>query len=240
MRQLYLIGALLILCFTAKGQGIMHVKDKAFNFGAKVGFNANFPVINSLTINEKEVENITLEYKVGYLAAIFCRVNIERFFIQPSFAWHHAGGDVHFTIPSSLMTEDPKENSDVDNSRLAIKTNSLELPVMVGYDLVKQGPYGLSLMVGPKLKYNYKVSYTFDTQDFHEEYTSGSDPFGINIATGIGVSIGRLFFDFIYEFGLSQTDSNFRQVSTSVPENNMNIFIDKRTNTMSISLGFLF
>ena len=30
---------------------------------------------------------------------------------------------------------------------------------MVGYNLVKKGPYGLSLMVGPKLKYNYKIAY---------------------------------------------------------------------------------
>lgn len=240
MRKIYLITISLAFCLMAGAQGIMHVKDKAFNFGGKVGFNATFPVINSLTINDKEVENVNIEYKVGYLAAIFCRVNIERFFIQPSISWHRSEGDIRFSVPPNLPEEGVKAPLVDDLTRLSIKTNSLELPVMIGYSLVKQGPYGLSLMIGPKLKYNYKVSYTIDSESLHHEYVSDNDPFGINIATGVGVSIGRLCFDFIYEFGLSQSDSKFRQINTPVPENNVDIFIDKRTNTMSISLGFLF
>lgn len=240
MRKFYLITASLVFCVMAGAQGIMQVKDKAFNFGAKVGFNATFPVVNSLTINDKEVENVSLEYKVGYLAAIFCRVNIERFFLQPSVSWHRSEGNIRFSVPQNLPDDAVKADLSDDITRLGIKTNSLEIPVMIGYNLVKQGPYGLSLMAGPKLKYNYKVSYTFDSESLHHEYVSDSDPFGFNIATGVGVSIGRLCFDFLYEFGLSQSDSDFRQINTPVPENNVNIFIDKRTNTMSISLGFLF
>ena len=86
MKKVYLIGALLSFGLLAEAQSFMRFEDKAFNFGAKVGFNATFPVINSLSINGKEAENIDIEYKVGYLAAVFCRVNIERFFLQPSFS----------------------------------------------------------------------------------------------------------------------------------------------------------
>lgn len=240
MRKFYLIAASLAFCLMAGAQGIMQVKDKAFNFGAKVGFNATFPVVNSLTINDKEVENVSLEYKVGYLAAVFCRVNIERFFIQPSVSWHRSEGNIRFSIPQNIPDDAVKLPSNEDITQLGIKTNSLEVPVMIGYNLVKQGAYGLSVMAGPKLKYNYKVNYLFESNTLHHEYVSDSDPFGINITAGVGVSIGRLFFDFIYEFGLSQADSNFTQVNTPVPENNLNIAIDKRVNTMSISLGFLF
>ena len=74
MKKVYLIGALLSFGLLAEAQSFMRFEDKAFNFGAKVGFNATFPVINSLSINGKEAENIDIEYKVGYLAAVFCRV----------------------------------------------------------------------------------------------------------------------------------------------------------------------
>ena len=68
MKKVYLIGALLSFGLLAEAQSFMRFEDKAFNFGAKVGFNATFPVINSLSINGKEAENIDIEYKVGYLA----------------------------------------------------------------------------------------------------------------------------------------------------------------------------
>lgn len=57
---------------------------------------------------------------------------------------------------------------------------------------------------------------------------------------GCRVSIGRLFFDFVYEFGLNQVESDFEKVNNPVPEINYDINIDKRTNVMSISLGVLF
>lgn len=218
----------------------MRVEDKAFNFGAKVGFNATFPVLNSLSINGKEAENIDIEYKVGYLAAIFCRVNIERFFLQPSFSWHRSEGNIRFTIPQTLSEENFQNNTMVSSDLLMMKTNSLEVPIMVGYNLVKNGPYGLSLMIGPKFKYNYKLAYTVESSSTQIDYVNENTPFGLNIATGVGVSIGRLFFDFVYEFGLNQVESDFERVDNPVPEINYDINIDKRVNVMSISLGFLF
>lgn len=241
MRRVYLIGALLSFCLWAEAQGFMRFEDKAFNFGAKVGFNATFPVINSLSINGKEAENIDIEYKVGYLAALFCRINIERFFFQPSLSWHRSEGNIRFSIPQDLQdTNGSFNNAPATSDLLMMKTSSLEVPIMVGYNLVKKGPYGLSLMVGPKLKYNYKIAYTVESSTTHVEYVNDNTPFGVNIATGVGVSIGRLFFDFAYEFGLNQVESDFEKTNNSVPEINYDINIDKRTNIMSISLGVLF
>ena len=224
MKKVYLIGALLSFGLLAEAQSFMRFEDKAFNFGAKVGFNATFPVINSLSINGKEAENIDIEYKVGYLAAVFCRVNIERFFLQPSFSWHRSEGNIRFSIPQSLPENNMMSNTSATTDLLMMKTSSLEVPIMVG----------------PKLKYNYKIAYTVESSTTHVEYVNDNTPFGVNIATGVGVSIGRLFFDFVYEFGLNQVESDFEKVNNPVPEINYDINIDKRTNVMSISLGVLF
>lgn len=233
---------LLLLCvffvgMSANAQNFIHIDDKAFNFGAKVGVNSTFPVINSLTIDDVEAENISLQYKVGYQASIFCRINIDRFFIQPDLSWYRTEGELHFSMPTPESNLTNNNNPQTD--QLLLKTSSLEMPVMIGYYLVKEAPYALSIMVGPKLKYNYKSNYTTYSSEITNEYVNDSTPFGLGIATGLGVSIARLFFEFTYEFGLNQVESDFRDKSSQIPTGR-NISIDKRTNVLSFSLGFLF
>lgn len=233
-----LLLLLLILCYPLAGQKFMDIKDKTFNLGAKIGFNSSFPVINSLAIDGVEAENIHVQYKVGYMASFFCRVNIEKFFIQPSISWQMFRGNLNFITPVK------ETSSNVPNMKnplveLEMKSRTLEVPVLIGYNLVKEKPYGLSLMAGPVFKYNYKVDYAtlFDEQS--NKYANDSTPFGINIAAGIGVTIGRLLLDFTYEFGLNEVRSNFTDKSSPTPVEG-HIFIDKRTNVMSFALGFLF
>lgn len=244
MKVFILIGTLFFSCWAANAQSIMRMEDKTFNWGAKVGLNASFPAINSLSINDVETENVHIEYKIGYSAAFFCRINIERFFLQPSFGWHRAEGDVRFSLPATMSGNNnylPDATTTVSDDRLRMRTNSLEMPIMVGYNWVKKGPYGLSFMVGPKLKYNYKTAYTYESATMHIDYENDNSPFGINISAGIGVSIGRLFFDFVYEFGLNESETDFKEImNLSESETHYDIRVNKRTNVMSMSLGFLF
>lgn len=240
MKKLYLILLILPVCLLANAQKFIQIKEKAFNWGGTVGFNSTFPIINSLTINDVETENIRLQYKVGYQASTFCRVNIDRFFIQPSLSWRYSEGDIRFSIPEG------EDNGQAGNSntlpqenQLTYKTASIEVPVMVGYYLVKENPYALSVMAGPNLKYNYKTRYTAHFYDAPREYNNESTPYGIGIATGISVTIWRLFFDFTYEFGLNHAESDFKERHTIEPVDG-NIIINKRTNVMKFALGFLF
>lgn len=239
MKKIGLIILLYLCCLTVKAQKIMQLEDKAFNFGASVGFNATFPIINSLEIDGNKIDDVRVQYKVGYLAAVFFRVNIERFFIQPSFAWYDSEGELYFNLPATdnaINTTPDIEAKD----QLTMQAKSLEMPIMIGYHLIKKGPYGLSLMVGPKVKYNYKTTYTSNISDYCQEFSSESAPWGVNIRTGVGVSIGRLFFDFVYEFGLNQVESDFRDKNLAASPTTHDIRIDKHTNVMSFSLGFLF
>ena len=212
------------------------MEEKRFNFGAKVGFNATLPVVNSLRVLDFEANQFQTSYQVGYLAAIFFRFNIQRFYIQPSPSWHYGRSHLHFTI--TLPEIDGAADPPIKGN-LRMHTQSLELPVLLGYHLVKQGPYGLSLMVGPKVKYNYKLDYNMAIDDREIRFVNDDTPFGVNIVSGMGVSIGRLFFDFVYEFGLNQTEANFKQLNAS-PESSFEIQLNKRTNVMSMSIGMLF
>ena len=89
MKKIYLILLILPFCFSANAQKFIKIEDKTFNWGGKVGVNAALPIVKSLTIDNQEMEDIRLQYKVGYQAAVFARVNIDRFYIQPSLAWQY-------------------------------------------------------------------------------------------------------------------------------------------------------
>lgn len=243
MKKLVLILCTLFsLSSAAYSQTIFRIEDKTFNFGAKLGVNSIFPIVNSLTIDGVSAENVRLQYKVGYQASAFFRINFDRFFIQPELSWCRTNGDIRFSLPPTIQTDNnlsPPETTPMENDQLKLKISSLELPVMIGYYLVREGPYALSMMVGPKIKYNYKVRYTSYFSDMPREYINDNTPFGIGIITGLGTSIGRLFFDITYEFGLNQVESDFKDKSSLSPIER-NITIDKRTNMMQFSLGFLF
>ena len=60
MKKTLLLLPLFLLCISVHAQKFIHIEDKAFNFGAKVGVNSTFPIINSLTIDGVEAENIRL------------------------------------------------------------------------------------------------------------------------------------------------------------------------------------
>lgn len=242
MKKIYLLLLILSFCFPARAQKFVKIEDKTFNWGGKVGVNAAFPIVRSLTIDNQEMEDIRLQYKVGYQVAAFARVNIDRFYIQPSLTWQHTEGDICFNIP---QTENDLPNgtntlASVSKNRISYKSATLEMPVMVGYYLVKEGPYALSLMFGPNIKYNYKTRYNTNMTGSPLEFEDDNTPFGISITTGLGVSIWRLVLDFSYEFGLNEVASNFREIGKieDTPKGTLNI--EKRTNIMSFSLGFLF
>lgn len=240
MRRFFLIGIFLVFCFLAGAQGLMHVENKAFNIGVKVGLSSTLPIVNSLSINGEEVGDIDVEYRVGYMATAFFRLNIKRFFFQPGLSWHHSEENIWYTTSESETDALASGNTAHADNLLRMKTHALELPLMVGYNLVKEDIYGLSLVVGPKVKYNYKKSYTVESALSEVEFVSDNTPVCVTIALGLGVSIGRLFLDFAYDFGLNQVESEFIQANDSDSETGTAINIDKRTNEMSFSLGLLF
>src|SRR5574344_1302508 len=80
MKRFVLLAFALLLVLPLDAQQIFNeVKYKRFNFGAKVGMNASFPVINTLKVNGTKNDDITMQYRVGYLFSVFGRINMHRF-----------------------------------------------------------------------------------------------------------------------------------------------------------------
>lgn len=220
---------------SAEAQKILNTTDKNFNWGGKIGCNAVFPIINTLAINGVSMENIQQHYRVGYQATLFARINFDKIFIEPSLMWINTENELRFTLPKS----------DSESATMGSATNYLEntnrlieMPVMIGYYLVRENPYALTLSVGPTFKYNYKNTYFTHLTDVAREYESDNTPFGVGIAMGMGISIGKLFLNFNYEFGLNELDTKFKEIGSNVRDDKA-LHMEKRTNMFSFSLGFM-
>ncbi len=244
MKKICLILLLLpFLQSEVKAQDWLEFRFKAFNWGAKLGCNATFPVVNSLEVDGIQAENIQLKYRVGWQASAFARINIEKFFIEPTLSWMHTESDIHFTFPSSSNNGIVNGITNVSPENvLNYSAKTLHLPIMVGYYLVKEAPYAFSIAAGPSVRYNVKTHYETHMSETAREYNDDSTPFGVAIAAGLGVTIGRLFLNFNYEFGLNEVGSTFHTINNGNTDagNNGTLTIDKRTHLMSFALGFLF
>ena len=60
MKKVCLLLLLSFFVFTLQSQ-VKNEKQKEFNFGLNLGFNASFPIVNSLTIDGVEAENVNLQ-----------------------------------------------------------------------------------------------------------------------------------------------------------------------------------
>ena len=159
MKKLGILTVLLIIAFTAGAQTQKN-ETEGFSFGAKLGFSSTLPIINSLTIEGVEAQNVNLQYKVGYLAALFCRINIDRFFIMPGVEWTHADGSIHYSLPEGIDQTYLKSTSAVSSEGFNVETNTIEVPVLLGFNMVKSYPYCLSFQAGPKLRYRVTEDFS--------------------------------------------------------------------------------
>ena len=124
-------------------------------------------------------------------------------------------------------------------NQITYNSSSIDFPFLIGIYAVKEAPYTLSLMIGPNVQYIYKKHYSTKFTDSPLVHVNDNTPINIDIATGTSVSIGRLFFDFKYEFGINKITSEFAGKNEQTSTTNR-LLLKRRTNAMSFSLGFVF
>ena len=79
------------MCYiAAPAQSFIKPDHKVVNLGVKVGLRALQSDISSIDLDEVRFEDIHLKHDVGYMAGFLIRVNIDRFFIQPSAFWNYS------------------------------------------------------------------------------------------------------------------------------------------------------
>ena len=200
------------------------------NWGAKAGFTAALSLVSDFSIGGTPIKEVQNGYKVGSLASVFMRVNIGRHFLQPEVSYNVNHCDISFYKP---QPEDLPLGSGInEEASISSKIRSFDVPVLYGYNFIKQGSYQMAVFAGPKLRLllNRKsdiIFYNFDEDDLREELHR----FSLSFTLGLSVAISPIFFDFRYDIGmlnltkhLSSGDVNYR----------------RRDNVLSFSLGIFF
>lgn len=213
-----------------------HRHDRTVNFGIKGGFTSSLFLVSNLTLNGVTVDEVQNNYKIGHFYSVFTRINFGHHFLQPEISYNVNRCNITFDKP----TEDdilPEEAS------ITSSIHSIDIPVMYGYNIIKEGPYSMAVFGGPKFRYiwNKKSHVTFDNfdqQDINEELY----PLNVSFTIGAAVTISRIFFDFRYDMGLHNIsrkviyDAGAADDETPVDK----IRFHRRDNVLSFSVGVFF
>lgn len=212
--------------------------QRKVNFGIKAGFNSSMFLVSELKIKDVTIDEVQNNYKIGNFTSLFLRVNMKNHFIQPEITYNVSKCEITF---DKLGSEHPDVEPDYASVKSSI--HSFDIPVLYGYNIVKEGPYMMSVFVGPKFRYIWESKNdirfeNFDENEIHEHLY----PLNMNLVLGIGVNISRIFFDFRYEQGLFNISKSiiYNSGNSGETDNTNNILFRRRESTLSFSFGFMF
>lgn len=215
-----------------------YVGDKKVNFGVKGGFNSSMMLISHLSVDGHNISNIQNEYKIGYFASLFMRINFDRHFLQPELSYNINQCEIHFSAPKTDdLIATPHQYA------ISSRISCFELPILYGYNFVKEGPYQMAVFGGPKIRYFWDKHSENQYHNFHQ--TSIKEemyPLNLSMTMGIAVTISRIFFDFRYDIGLHNISKKLDYSPNNlidVPDDEQ-IRFHRRYNTLSFSLGLYF
>ena len=234
MKRCYAILTIMLLPFllptdiAAQGRN-----DKLhFNVGVKVGFQA-------VTYNDPDFEikgyifdhdNIQSN-KIGYALAPFLRLTKGRYYIQTETTLGITNHNFNFKDKEEPITEGTQQGNIVYD----LKTYCLQVPILFGYSFVNEGKFGMSIFTGPRTKFTFT---TYSQQDFRNFKQEGlNEVLSKQIyywEIGLGVNIDRVFFDFVYDIGISDVSKYILDKSGERHKST------RRDNILSFSVGLMF
>ncbi|NPD46273.1 MULTISPECIES: porin family protein [unclassified Lentimicrobium] len=164
-------------------------------------------------------ENFASENQLGYQGGVFVRLKFNKLYIQPEAIYNHRSTKLEYEVVPVL---------DYDNQKVGAKTSmkigTIDVPVLVGFYLVKSKMFNLRIFAGPEISFasSKSVEYQYTTGDGTDFNGEVVDPITVDdfnqttwyMQAGAGVDVLFFTFDVRYEKGLSdlynKSDFNFK------------------------------
>jgi hypothetical protein len=172
-----------------------------FDLGVKGG--VNFAKI-SFDADDYSAESVTKSH-----FGAFARVGWGRMFIQPELYFSGKGGDVTSDVMSTITSFDYK---------------TFDIPVLLGFRLIKGKPFDLHVVAGPV--FSSISSEEINGENLHDEMFYEDNYFGIQY--GLGIDVLFLTFDARMENGIGNTYSD------------PSVAVGGKSQTFMLSLGIKF
>ena len=230
MRKFIVCMMLLFPCLTSAQENSWRLK---FNAGLKVGFQAityNDPTfeIDGYAYNESTIQS----NRIGYTIAPFVRISAGKFYLQADAAFGITRHNFDFTDTRASNIAEITPNI----PQYDLKTYCLQVPVLIGYEFIKQDGYGMSIFTGPRTKFTFtslsEQNFKHFTYDDLEEVLKKKVYYW---EVGLGVKINNVFFDFVYDIGLTDASRYIK-----APKMKKNFKAKRKDNILSFSVGMIF
>ncbi|WP_282013716.1 porin family protein [Marinifilum flexuosum] len=126
----------------------------------------------------------------GMMLGAFLRINLNKWYLQPELNYVSRKSEVDFGLGS-----------------LEVKRKSLDIPMLLGYKLVKLPAFKLRTFAGPVASFKIDDSLKSTVGELTEKPSFEGAVW--NAKVGAGVDVWKLTLDVDYEFGLSDVSSEF-------------------------------
>ena len=134
----------------------------------------------------------------GMMLGAFARINMNKWYIQPELNY--------VSRKSKIVISGISGMSDISGD---IKTKSIDIPVLLGYKIIKLPIVKVRAFAGPVASFsiddNFKDFVTDGVNDFSPKVKDAV----WNAKVGAGVDVWKLTLDVDYEFGLTDVSSEF-------------------------------
>lgn len=212
-----------------------HVQDEkksVISWGAKLGFTSCSTYLTDAAINGKEFEEYTQDTQLGNFISVHMQYGYDKFFFQTSLG---------LSLNKSAFFVDLAEHNinreEPENLGMEYEMTSLVLPLQVGYSIVNQPPYRMSLYTGPCMRIQSLDRYVCNVKSSYN-ITETPRRFLFGGTFGFSVQTGRTFFDMQYEVVLSNIS---KQLSVSKEGSEFSsLTLGRRMGIFSFSYGILF
>ncbi len=231
LRHISILTALLIpaICFAGRDTDIT---SRRFNFGAALGCGSTSLYMQDIRVGDYTTKDYSRSAEVCYILDAVCRLNINKCYLQSGLSFYNCGSSVTFDVPDTNTGKDKRQS-------FSFSGEYLQLPITLGYNIIKQSPYCMSVFAGPKMAFPIKGKYTSHYSGFGERYNS-EDIYPINMKLTLGMcfNISHLFLEFGYDFELgSQSDGI---IYSTQPDSMAEVIMKRTTGILHFSVGFLF
>lgn len=238
MKKTFLLSLLFCACFALSAQNKSDIETpyKRFNFGAKTGFTSAIFLSNNFKVGDQKIKQVQNNYKVGFTGSLFMRYNIKSHYIQPEIAYNRNRSEVYFDKGGQIQGVTPEFSS------LRSDMHSIDIPILYGYNFIKEGIYGMSFFIGPKIRYILRDQSDLDYMNFDQQgINEDLNLLNFGFTGGIAVYISKVFFDFRYEQVVQNISNNVTYNKALTPEHAQHdLKLNRRDHVLSFSLGVMF
>jgi len=209
MKKVFFFIAFAVLSFS----GVAQISP--ITFGPVVGFNQ--------TSLSTDVNAYKQSAQAGLQGGLFARLTLKKLIIQPEAFIGLKRGEIDFSYEPTGSTTIQKVDATQE-----LKLTTLDVPVMVGYQLLDIPLVKIRANAGPVASIVLNKDVTIsknelaDTQIPTEDLIELKDQAAYSFQAGLGVDVWKLTLDARYNFGISYIDE-----SKSI-----------RNNLFTINLGF--